>query len=169
MAEHSAWDGEKTVIITCRWIDLSNPNQTIILKRLALKVTNASISVSPPARAHWRHTSWRLLVLSGAAPTRTRATTPRVTSPPTMRRSRCSSQIASLASSWSPPRWEFIVNYTGFLVSTVKYPIHPTSPNILLITILPRAPGTTTSWECGTTRTCATSWHWVTPRSSTMR
>lgn len=41
--------------------------------------------------------------MSGVAKTQTRAITPRATSPPTMRESRCCCQTASLASLWSLP------------------------------------------------------------------
>ena len=55
---------------------------------------------SPQAPAPSQPTSWLPLAMSGGDRTRTQATTPRVTSPPTMSVCRCCSVIASWDSSW---------------------------------------------------------------------
>ena len=59
---------------------------------------------SPLAPARWLLTSWRQVVTSGDARTRTQATTPRVTSPPTTSVCRCCCRTGSLASSWCRTR-----------------------------------------------------------------
>ena len=53
-----------------------------------------------PGPAPWQPTSWPPAGLSGAEPTRTRATTPRDIFPVIMRRFRCCSLTDSWASSW---------------------------------------------------------------------
>ena len=61
-------------------------------------------SVSPPALALWLPTSWPPAGLSGVVRIPTRATTPRVTYPPTTSGYRCCSLTDSWDSSWHPPR-----------------------------------------------------------------
>lgn len=104
MADNPSWDGEKTIIITCRCVSQRAGHCLSDFQLLDEHDWKWFVffcsSASRQDPAHSPPTSWRPAATSGVGRTRTRATTRKATCPPTMRECRCCCLIASWASLW---------------------------------------------------------------------
>lgn len=104
MADNPSWDGEKTIIITCRSVSHSRLGRYILDDQLSgehnLKRFHLCFSASRQDPAHSQPTNLHPVATSGVGRIQTRETTPKATCPPTMRECRCFCLIGSWASSW---------------------------------------------------------------------
>lgn len=114
MADNPAWDGEKTIIITCRSVvvDLCRVLQYNITPWKMLHygstrniydvylLTLLPPSVSRQVPVHWPLTNWPPVDTNGEDRTQIKGTTPKATYHRIMKESRCCYLIASWGSSW---------------------------------------------------------------------
>lgn len=103
MADNPSWDGEKTIIITCRSVSQQAGRCVSDFQSLDKHNWKGFYLCSSASRqdpAHSQLTNWHPVATSGVGRTQTRATTLKATCHPTMRECRCFCLIGSWASSW---------------------------------------------------------------------